>query len=83
MWGRLMGQARKNLISRLVNEPWLTNEYPHPPLFNPDSDLEQGELSTPRLVNEPSLTNVHAHRPPHSPNSDFEQKNKFNPKAGE
>jgi hypothetical protein len=48
MWGRLMGQARKNLISRLVNEPWLTNVNPHPPLFNPNSDFEQKNKFNPK-----------------------------------
>jgi rRNA maturation protein Nop10 len=75
----LISSRGKNLTPRLVNEPGLTNEYAHPPPFNPDSDHEQGELSTPRLVNEPWLTNVYAHPPPHSPDSDHEQRNIFNP----
>ena len=26
----------KNLIPRMVNDPWLTNKYAHPPPFNQD-----------------------------------------------
>jgi hypothetical protein len=78
----LIIRCEKNLIPRLVNEPWLSNEYAHLPPLNPDSDQEQEEISSSRLVKEPWLTNVYAQPPPHSPNSDLERRLKLNPYAG-